>query len=766
VDRSSAREAHPQADNTKRSANTVLGKLRRIRALASYLVPALLVGALWFPVFQHYHVSGVNVTDSMIQQARESPSDPVLEELKDFRLLEVGLKNREEVVDVASWLLRGELRIPGFGSAPVTLPFSAQDLDHCGPNLELPLAGFVVPDILLQAYEATGRTEFLDTAQAVILKFQAYEQTAILPKGELWNDHAIAARIPVLANFWRLYRHSPNYQPEVARAVLQMVARSEQLLAKPGHFTFATNHGVMQNLALWHASLAFPSLPETQAYQRLARVRMDDQMQFYVTREGMVLEHSPGYHLYGLKLLGLAFRYLDLMDQKPPQQWVDKYRAAKLVYAALRRPDGSLPMFGDTDSGNDLLGPLTTRFTSDHRAQRLAYESNWRPAKAEYLDPVAGYSVWWDGLEFWPDADKMSQTVVTWANFGDHGHKHADEMSLLLWAGGQTWWSNVGYWPYGTEGREAAESWDGSNAPHLAQESYVSRRTTRVVSSGGSEKLNMLELERTGPQDFIARRQVIHRRPDLWIVLDSTAGGENSYTRTSWTTASKVRWDPGSSPGIFLLGTPDSSERLTVFFSASQRATQKLFHGSSHPFAGWHVEEGIAEPSTSLVTEQPANRSWAATVWTWQKTESKSSIAAPAQMALWSSPTDWEMQLPNSASNLKIRRQGNLIQLRENDGPEETLQLSSPPNVSAELAQLHDQFVNSALRYHRFRDDSSKKLKIIYLLVGLFLVQQVFFEVLKRISATNLELLRWINLAAWIIGGSWLVGFYFGAWIS
>ena len=68
-----------------------------------------------------------------------------------------------------------------------------------------------------------------------------------------------------------------------------MVARSEQLLAKPGHFTFATNHGVMQNLALWHASLAFPSLPRTQAYQRLARVRMDDQMQFYVTGEGMVL---------------------------------------------------------------------------------------------------------------------------------------------------------------------------------------------------------------------------------------------------------------------------------------------------------------------------------------------------------------------------------------------------------------------------------------------------------------------------------------------
>ena len=163
-----------------------------------------------------------------------------------------------------------------------------------------------------------------------------------------------------------------------------MVARSEQLLAKPGHFTFATNHGVMQNLALWHATLAFPSLPRTPEYQRLALARMDDQMKFYVSREGVVLEHSAGYHLYGLKLLGFAFRYLDLMHQTPPQEWIDKYDSAKQVYAMLRRPDGSLPMFGDTDSeagqpGSSALQP-SPRITMPGL---WLYESQWRPEKAE-----------------------------------------------------------------------------------------------------------------------------------------------------------------------------------------------------------------------------------------------------------------------------------------------------------------------------------------------------------------------------------------------
>jgi hypothetical protein len=746
-----------QADQSKR----VVRGFRRLRGGASYLLPAVVIGVLWLPVLRHYYVPGVSVSDGMVQVARDFPPDSVLDELKDFRLLEVGWKNKGEIVDAASWMLREELRIPGYPRAHLTLPFSARDLDDCGPALSLPLAGFVVPDTLIQAYEITGRDEFLTAAETFILKFQAYEQAAFLPRGELWNDHAIAARIPVLANFWRLYRHSPNYRPDVGKKILQTVARSEQLLAKPDHFTFNTNHGIMQNLALWHASLAFPSLPRTQEYQQLARARMDDQMKFYVSREGVVLEHSAGYHLYGLKLLGLAFRYLDLMHQTPPQEWVDKYDSAKQVYALLRRPDGSLPMFGDTDSEEDTLGPQLTSFDADRHARRLAYESQWRPAKAVELDPVAGYSVWWDGLGFWPDSTKLSQTVVTWSNFGGHGHKHADEMSLLLWAGGKTWWSNVGYWPYSTEGREAAESWGGSNAPHLVAESYLSRRTTKLVSSGWSDKLAVLELEREGPEEYAARRQVIHRKPDLWVVLDSSSGRENTYTSTSWTTAPDVQWEQGRTEGSFLLGTASSTDRLGVFVFASRGATQKLFRGSVHPFAGWQVEEGVAVPTSSLVLEQPAKNSWAATVWTWQRAGVNSPSAGSPQMARWNNASDWEMRLPAAAGEITLRRRGETLQLRDDTGTEEMLQLTSPPDVSSQLAELNDQFARVGLRYRRFHAESAKRLKVTYLLICLFLLQQLFFVAYKRIHAPKLDALKWLTLIAWIAGGVWLVGIYF-----
>jgi len=694
----------------------------------------------------------------MVQQARESPPDSVLEELKDFAFLEDRRMSTEELVETASGLLRGDLRFQDC-SAHIAVPFSARDLNHVPSACELTLAGFQVPDELLRAYEASGREEFLTGAQAFISGAQAYDRAAWLPRGEFWNDHALAARVSVLANFWRLYRHSPKYRPEVARQVLQMVAHSEQLLAKPDQFTYATNHGIMQNLALWHASLAFPSLPHTQEYQRLGLARLNQQMKFYISDEGVVLEHSAGYQLFGLNLLGWAFRYLDLMHQTAPEEWIEKYERAKKVYATLRRPDGSLPAFGDTYDDPDPLGPPVTTFDQDHRAQPLVHQPEWRPAAAVELYPVSGYSVWWDGLESWPDTPNLSQTVVTWSNFSGHAHKHADEMSLLFWAGGQTWLSNIGYWPYESEWRDTIVSWPGSNAPHLVGERSFAPRTTRLVSSGSAGNLAALEMERTGVDNYVARRQVIHWKPNLWLVLDNTFGSERSRTSTTWTSASAVRWMQRQT-GAFRLESPDSNCRLDLFFLGSADTVQKLFRGSSRPFAGWQLERGAPVPASALVVEQPANRSWAAAVWSLEKAGAGAGFEGPPQMTHWKDNMNWEMQLPTPAGAVSLRREGNMLRLHPERGTDEALELTAPSGVSPRLEELRSQFANTASRYRYFADNSAKRAKLSYLLLGIFLLQQIFFIVYKRFHGPGLENLKYLNMMAWIVGGIWLVGFY------
>jgi Heparinase II/III-like protein/Heparinase II/III N-terminus len=695
----------------------------------------------------------------MVQQARESPSDAILQELQEFHFLGLDWKTKQELIDAALGVLDGNMRI-GTCSTRIAMPFSAQDLDRVPPACGLLFAAFVAPDVLLQAYEATGRKDFFTAAGAFITNAQAYEQGALLPRGYFWNDHAVAARVCVLTNFWRLYRHSPDYRPEVGRQVLQMVARSEQLLAKPRQFTFPTNHGIMQNLALWHASLAFPSLPRAEEYQHLARARITEQMKFYISGEGVVLEHSAGYHLFGVSLLGMAFRYLDLMHQAEPEEWIEKYDLAKKVYATLRRPDGSLPMFGDTEGQTDPLGPLVTTFDGDRRPQGLAYQPMWKPAEAVNLYPVSGYAIWWDGLEFWPNPLNLSQTVVAWSDFPSHAHKHADEMSVLFWAGGQTWLSNIGYWPYESKWRRTIESWAGSNAPHLLGENPAALRTTRLVSSGSSLILRAIELERTGVENYTARRQVIYCKPNLWLVLDNTSGSEKSHTSTTWTSASDVRWQQRQAPGAFRLESSLAKDSLDIFFLGSQDTEQRLLRGNSRPFAGWQVEHGVPVPASALVVEQPAKNSWAATIWTWKRGGAAARFDGTPQMTQWTDASNWEMQLFGEVGAVALRRKGNILRLHSGRGADETLELMAPsPHVGAAYAEVRSQFMASASRYHPFSANLAKRKKITYLLLGIFLLQQIFFLVYK-VHGTRVETLKCLNLVVWILGGIWLVGLY------
>jgi hypothetical protein len=494
-----------------------------------------------------YRVRPADITAEVVQEARQAPVDSVLSELKEFRLtpgvgqivfLNVGPSDTQELVRVAEGLVRGTAAFPGYPATRIGMPFDSRDLESVPPAWRLPQASLALPRALLDAYDATGRDEFLASARDMVVKWGAFERRTWLPRGLLWNDHAIAARVGVLTELWRLYRHHPSFEPAIGKAILQQVERHAELLAKPSLFTVATNHGVMQNLALLHVAVAFPMLPDARRYRELALQRLRNQVPFYIDEDGVVLEHSAGYQRLGVELIAMACRYLTLLQQPIPEEWRGKYERAQNVLAALRRPDGSLPSFGDTDGATDDVGPLIGLLDGD-RIGALQHAPRWTPGRSLNLFPVAGYAIWWDGLGQSPDPRALRQTVVTWSYFPGHAHKNADEMSVVMWAGGQPWWTNVGYWPYTMAGRSDAESWAGANAPHLINESTESQKHD-ARSYGWSHRLGVVDLERSGPGNHRARRQVVHIKPDVWLIVDHVTGDDTLKTITAWTTSSDV----------------------------------------------------------------------------------------------------------------------------------------------------------------------------------------------------------------------------------
>jgi len=727
--------------------------------MAWWVVPVAVVLLVWVPEINHYRVSGVRVTDEMLRAARQSPPDSVLRELDGFRLLDVAWTDKEQVVRAAERLLGGVVEVRGYPPVRIRLPFDARDLDT--PRWQLLIAGFVIPRILLDAYNATGRAEFLAQAEAAILALGRYERRVLLPRGLLWNDHAIAARVNVLAEFWRVYRTHPSYRPEVGKAIWEQVARNGHLLAKPEHFTAATAHGVMQNLALLHLGLAFPTLPEAVRYKRLALHRLSDQMRYYVSEEGVVLEHSASYHEWGVYMMGLACRYLTLLREPISADWIQKYDRAQEVLSVLRRPDGSLPMFGDTPDSRDELGRAAIGPDARGGCAPVSDSMGRMPAQPFSLYPIAGYAIWWDGLRRWPNQTNLSQTVVVWSHFPRQGHEHAHEMSVLLWAAGQTWWTNVGYWPYWHPGRLNAESWAGGSGPHLTNEGFASVRSTSLLSYGRSNRVTAIDLERRGPGQYAARRQVVHVEPRVWLVVDHVFGEDTSTTRMIWTAPSAVRLRQGTGPGSYVSEAPHTRSILKTFVVGSPGTSVRELKGSVAPFAGWHVTNGIPTPAPAIVIEQPARNSWTVVTWVLgdeQQSSTEESLTSP-RVTSWNGPRDWKTEIPLLSAVVEVKRADDRIVVSDlrKQVAVETLPLTSAPDVSRQRMRIRAALAAAEKKYPPYVDLHVRRLKVTWLLLIIFVSQEAFFLGVRRWRADYYGRLRLLNVLGWIGVGLWLM---------
>ena len=123
--------------------------------------------------------------------------------------------------------------------------------------------------------------------------------------------------------------------------------------------------------------MAFPDLEEIAELKVIAVARFREHLGYYINREGVTLLHSAGYHSSGLYSFGMALRLFTLNEIAIPEEWWTRYVKAIEFYSELRRPDGTLPMFGDTRSISEGLGPPLTARTDTGAAEPLTRRKAW-----------------------------------------------------------------------------------------------------------------------------------------------------------------------------------------------------------------------------------------------------------------------------------------------------------------------------------------------------------------------------------------------------
>jgi len=205
---------------------------------------------------------------------------------------------------------------------------------------------------LLNAYEWTGNSDFLNRSQQFIESWYEHNPSPKLEANEIaWDDHSAANRLTTLIYFWDLYRTSNVFDEVFAQKFHHILYLHGSYTADKNNYLENHNHGIFQDRALLQLSLLFPSIPESSYWYVLAMNRLYSQIDFGVTESGFHKEHSPSYHFLVLQMFAEIYQFLLHYGEDNTRLYQTVY-SMEGSYVLMTKENGKVPMLGDSVETN------------------------------------------------------------------------------------------------------------------------------------------------------------------------------------------------------------------------------------------------------------------------------------------------------------------------------------------------------------------------------------------------------------------------------
>jgi hypothetical protein len=272
----------------------------------------------------------------------------------------------------------------------------------------------------------------------------------------------------------------------------------------------------------------------------------------------------------------------------------------------------------------------------------------------------------------------------------------------------------------------------------------------------------MVDLERTGPGAYTARRQILYVMPDLWIVVDHVFGRPGGVNQVQWATAKDIELRAIGAGDLYRLQPATGSLSMTLALASSPTPTIRRLRGSFDPFGGWQVVgPWIATPVDALVLEQPSDDSWSITAWCLQD-DSKTPPSCPARpiSARYTRVDDWSVTVPRLPASITLSRKGDVL---AGDLPTPPgsyrLALEPPPDLANRRAAIRTAYEQATRHYPRFRDVGSYRLRAVYAVVFVAVLQGLVLALVVPPGRLR-QALRWLSVVAWLAAGLWLTQVY------
>jgi hypothetical protein len=223
-----------------------------------------------------------------------------------------------------------------------------------------------------------------------------------------------------------------------------------------------SNHFLSDVLGLYVVGCALPELREAPEWRDFGRRAIVESMERQVHPDGVDFERSLPYHRLVAEIFVHAALFARARGDAMPEGWLARLRAMLEVTAAMQRPSGTVPQWGDNDDGRILpLSGYASHRPHDHRhllaiggAGPRDVEAIWLLGDAIETPSTAPAEVssrrFEDAALYVLRSDDLHLTVPCGAvgtrGLGNHGHN--DVLSLCLEARGVEWITDPGTGAY------------------------------------------------------------------------------------------------------------------------------------------------------------------------------------------------------------------------------------------------------------------------------------------------------------------------------
>lgn len=276
----------------------------------------------------------------------------------------------------------------------------------------LPFLSWYINSLKIQTEEQKTRFLLLclDAVNNWIIKGKINNASPLV-----WHDHAAAFRLRNLTTFlvYSILMGLPLANATRAESLARLIFEHLEWIQNDNNYSKNTNHGFDQAMIALTVSSMF-SCNDFEAYLKCNRWRLNEEISFAFTEEGVHKENSPGYQ----KMMLIRLRQLKnlaILGEVDVSRKAGAYiEKAEAFLSAITLPNGYLPMIGDT-RGEELGLP----YKQTDQIDVLDYSAS-------------GYII------IRGNVLNKDFHLVFKASHLSHYHRHDDDLSIHLYFNGKT----------------------------------------------------------------------------------------------------------------------------------------------------------------------------------------------------------------------------------------------------------------------------------------------------------------------------------------